>query len=238
MERLDLADLRSVDEFGAAEAARGPLHVLMNNAGVMLVPRRELTVDGFEMHMGTNHLGHFALTARLLPALTAAGGRVVSLSSIAARSAPRIDPGMNLIGGYAPMRAYAQSKLATLLFGLELNRRLRAAGSPVTSLVAHPGWSATELFDRNDEPGLAVALGRRATALLGSAAADAARSQIAAATDRELPGASFVGPALVVRGRPHLARLPAGALDPIGAAWLWETSAGLTGARYDLPEPS
>ena len=238
VERLDLADLRSVDEFGAAEAARGPLHVLMNNAGVMLVPRRALTVDGFEMHMGTNHLGHFALTARLLPALTAAGGRVVSLSSIAARSAPRIDPGMNLIGGYAPMRAYAQSKLATLLFGLELNRRLRAAGSPVTSLVAHPGWSATELFDRNDEPGLAVALGRRATALLGSAAADAARSQIAAATDRELPGGSFVGPALVVRGRPHLARLPAGALDPIGAAWLWETSAGLTGARYDLPEPS
>ena len=239
VEQLDLADLASVRSFGAAEAVRGPVDVLVNNAGVMLVPQRETTADGFEMHMGTNHLGHVLLTAELLPALTkASAGRVVSVSSIAHRSAARLDRGLSQNGRYSPMGAYGQSKLATLMFGLELDRRLRAAASPVTSVIAHPGWSATELLDRDDHPGPIVWVSRKATAILGSSAAQGARSQIAAAVDRSWPGGSFVGPAYVLQGRPHRASVSGAAADPIAARWLWDMSNGLTGAEFDLPEPA
>ena len=239
VERLDLADLASVRSFGAAEAVRGPVDVLLNNAGVMLVPQRETTVDGFEMHMGTNHLGHLLLTAELLPALAQApAGRVVSVSSIAHRSVSRLDRGLNQHGKYSPMGAYGQSKLATLLFGLELDRRLRAASSPVTSVIAHPGWSATELLDRDDHPGPIVWVSRKATAILGSSAAEGARSQITASIDRSLPGGSFVGPAYLLQGHPHRASMSGAAADPIAAQWLWDVSNGLTGAEFDLPEPS
>lgn len=235
--RLDLTDLASVAAFGAAEAQRGPLDVLMNNAGVMLVPTREVTAEGFEAHMGTNHLGHVALTARLLPALeAAAAGRVVSISSLAHRAAPRLDRSLNLAGKYSPMGAYGQSKLATLLFGLELDRRLRAAGSPVTSVIAHPGWSATELIERDDKPGPIVAFSRKATAWMGSSPAEGARSQISAAADPTVPGGSFLGPAFGLRGRPHPSSMTSAAADPIAAGWLWETSNALTGAEFGLLE--
>ena len=235
VEHLDLADLASIRAFGSAEAARGPLDVLLNNAGVMLVPQRELTTDGFEMHMGTNHLGHVLLTAALLPALTGAtNGRVVSLSSIAHRAVSRIDRSLGLTGRYSPMGAYGQSKLATLLFGLELNRRLRAAGSTVASVIAHPGWSATELIDRDDRPGLGVRLSRKATAVLGSSGAAGARSQIRAAVDPSVPGGTFLGPTFLLRGRPRPASMSSTAADPIAADWLWETSNALTGAVFVL----
>ncbi len=238
VEQLDLADLASIRSFGAAEAVRGPVDVLLNNAGVMLVPQRETTADGFELHMGTNHLGHVLLTAELMPALVAApAGRVVSVSSIAHRSAGGLDQGLGLTGRYSPMGAYGQSKLAVLLFGLELNRRLRAGGSAVTSLIAHPGWSATELLDRDDHPGPIVWVSRKATAILGSSAAEGARSQIAASVDRSLPGGSFVGPAYVLLGHPHQASISSVASDRIAARWLWDVSNGLTGAEFDLPEP-
>ena len=237
VEILDLAELASVRKFGEAEATRGPIDVLMNNAGVMLVPRRELTADGFEMHMGVNHLGHVALTALLLPALAAApAGRVVSLSSTAHRAAPRLDRNLNQTGRYSPMGAYGQSKLATLLFGLELDRRLRAVDSTITSVIAHPGWSATELMARDDHPGLITAFSRKATAILGSSATEGARSQIAAATDLSIPGGSFIGPAFALRGRPHPSSMNSAASDPISAAWLWDVSNGLTGAEFDLLE--
>jgi NAD(P)-dependent dehydrogenase (short-subunit alcohol dehydrogenase family) len=233
--QLDLTDLASIRAFGVAEAAAGPLDVLLNNAGVMLVPQREFTRDGFELHMGTNHLGHVLLTALLLPALAAApAGRVVSLSSLAHRAAPRLDTTLGVSGRYSPMGAYGQSKLATLIFGRELDRRLRAAGSTVSSVVAHPGWSATELLGRDDHPGPGVWLSRKATAVLGSSAADGARSQIKAAVDRSVRGGSFVGPAFGARGRPHLASASAAATDPIAATWLWETCSALTGAEFDL----
>jgi NAD(P)-dependent dehydrogenase (short-subunit alcohol dehydrogenase family) len=238
IEHLDLADLASVRSFGAAEAVRGPVDVLLNNAGVMLVPKREITADGFEQHMGINHLGHVLLTAELLPALAAApAGRVVSVSSIAHRAAPRLDRGLNLNGRYSPMGAYGQSKLATLLFGLELDRRLRAAGSEVTSLIAHPGWSATELLVRDDHPGPAVWVSRKATAVLGSSATQGARSQISAAVDPSWPGGSFIGPAFLLQGRPHRTSMNSAAADPVTARWLWDVSSGLTGAEFDLPEP-
>lgn len=236
---LDLTDLKSVRAFGTAEAAAGPVDALVNNAGVMLVPQREFTTDGFELHMGTNHLGHVLLTSLLLPALAAApAGRVVSLSSLAHRAAPRLDANLGVAGRYSPMGAYGQSKLATLMFGRELDRRLRAAGSPVVSVVAHPGWSATELMDRDDHPGPAVWISRKATALLGSTAAEGARSQIVAAVDPTVKGGSFVGPLFGARGRPHLAAAGAAATDPIAAGWLWETSNALTGAEFDLAAPA
>lgn len=232
---LDLTDLVSIRAFGVAEAAAGPIDALVNNAGVMLVPQREFTHDGFELHMGTNHLGHVLLTSLLLPALGAApAGRVVSLSSLAHRAAPRLDMNLGVSGRYSPMGAYGQSKLATLMFGLELDRRLRATGSSVTSVVAHPGWSATELLDRGDHPGPGVWISRRATAILGSSGAAGARSQIKAAVDPAVPGGSFVGPRFAVRGTPHLASASSAATDPIAANWLWETSNALTEAEFDL----
>ena len=236
---LDLTDLASIRAFGAAEAAAGPVDVLLNNAGVMLVPERQFTKDGFELHMGTNHLGHVLLTALLLPALAAApAGRVVSLSSLAHRAAPRLDTNLGVSGRYSPMGAYGQSKLATLMFGLELDRRLRAAGSSVTSVVAHPGWSATELLDRDDHPGPGVWLSRKATAVLGSSAEAGAQSQIKAAVDSGVVGGSFIGPAFGARGRPHLASAGAAATDPIAASWLWETSSALTDAEFGLSAPA
>lgn len=236
---LDLTDLASIRAFGVAEAAAGPVDVLMNNAGVMLVPERQFTKDGFELHMGTNHLGHVLLTSLLLPALAAApAGRVVSLSSLAHRAAPRLDANLGVSGRYSPMGAYGQSKLATLMFGLTLDRRLRAAGSSVTSVVAHPGWSATELLDRDDHPGPGVWLSRKATAILGSSGSAGARSQIKAAVDSGLPAGSFVGPLFAARGRPHLAAPSAAATDPIAAEWLWEMSTALTGAEFDLVAPA
>lgn len=235
--RLDLTDLASIAAFGRAEVARGPLDVLMNNAGVMLVPRRELTGEGFEAHMGTNHLGHVALTAQLLPALAASpAGRVVSVSSLAHRAAPRLDRSLNLAGKYSPMGAYGQSKLAMLLFGLELDRRLRAVGSSMTSVMAHPGWSATELIERDDKPGPIVGFSRWATARLGSSPAGGARPQIAAAVDPGITGGSFIGPAFGLRGRPRRASMTRTAADPIAAQWLWETSNGLMGAEFGLLE--
>ncbi|MGW2238198.1 oxidoreductase, partial [Streptomyces sp. NPDC001759] len=140
--RLDLADLASVREFAAQW--QGDLDLLVNNAGVMNIPE-SATKDGFETQFGTNHLGHFALTNLLLPHIT---DRVVTVSSGMHRmpGSPRIHfDNLDLTGEYAPMKAYSQSKLANLLFTLELQRRLEASGSSVRALAAHPGWAATHL---------------------------------------------------------------------------------------------
>ena len=163
---------------------------------------------------------------------------MVSLSSTAHRAAPRLDRSLGLTGRYTPMGAYGQSKLATLLFGLELDRRLRAAGSTVVSVIAHPGWSATELMARDDHPGLFTAFARKATAILGSSPAEGARSQIAAALDPSIPGGSFIGPAFALRGRPHPSSMNSTAADPISAQWLWDMSNSLTGAEFDLLDPA
>ncbi len=233
---LDLADLSSVRAFAIREVAAGPLDVLVNNAGVMLVPRREFTADGFEKHMGVNHLGHFALTLGLLPALaTAPAARVVSVSSIAHRFARSLDHTLSMTGTYRPMGAYAQSKLAMVLFCQELDRRLRAAGSPVISLAAHPGWSATELFDRDDKPGPFVRLSRWATQVLGSSPEGGARPQVYAAAAPGVSAGSYLGPRLLLRGGPHRARLSGAARDVEAAAWLWDRSAELTGGQAEIP---
>ncbi len=232
---LDLADLSSVGAFAARQRDAGPLDLLVNNAGLMLVPHREYTADGFELQMGVNHLGHFALTRELWPALSAASGRVVSLSSIAHRMAGPFDPGMGEIGPYAPFANYARSKLACLMFALELHRRSSAApGNRVTSVAAHPGYVATTLFTRAEHPSLSDRLSRLFTPVVGSRPAHGARSQLRAATDPSLTGGEFIGPRFLVRGRPHRATPSADALDRQAAAMLWEISAEKTGGDFSF----
>ncbi|MDF3300307.1 oxidoreductase [Streptomyces tropicalis] len=228
--RLDLADLDSVRAFAAAWS--DPLDLLINNAGVMMLPKQR-TKDGFEMQFGTNHLGHFALTNLLLPHVT---DRVVTVSSGAHRwGNPRIDfDDLNLDSGYTPQRAYARSKLANLLFTLELQRRLAEAGSPVRALAAHPGWAATNLQSHAANPVVRVAMqvGNRFLAQDDRAGA---QPTLYAAT-RDLPGASYVGPdgPGEMRGAPTLVGRSRAASDPVVARRLWTVSEELTGAAFSL----
>ena len=229
---LDLADLTSVCRFAAEQRELGALDVLINNAGLMLVPEREFTADGFEMHMGVNHLGHFALTRELYPALAERSGRVVSLSSMAHRMTGPLDPGMGEIGPYGPFDNYAQSKLACVMFALELNRRIKRAGGGVTAVAAHPGYVATTLFTRYQQPSLSDRLSWIFTPIVGSRPSHGARSQLRAATDPALVGGEFIGPRFVIRGKPHLAAPAPAALDHDAAAMLWEISAEKTGGDF------
>ena len=228
--RLDLADLASVRAFAAGWS--GDLDVLVNNAGIMMVPAG-LTTDGFERQFGTNHLGHFALTALLLPHVT---DRVVTLSS-AMHRAGRIDlDDLNWQRrAYSPTGAYAQSKLANLLFTLELQRRLTAAGSPVRSLAAHPGWAATELQGRTGNPLTDRAM-RLGNALVAQSAEQGALPTLAAAV-RDLPGGSYLGPRGLGewRGAPTLVGRTPAASDPDLARRLWTASAELTGVDLRVP---
>lgn len=227
---LDLADLASVRAFAADRDA--PIDLLMNNAGMMMVPELTLTADGFEQQFGVNHLGHHLLTALLLDRVAAANGRVVSLSSIAHHQAKSFDHDLNLGRGYTPAGAYAQSKLATLMFALELDRRLRRHAVPVTSVAAHPGWSATDTRaprDRGDDPSRSVVFSRRISQILGSSAAGGARSQVFAGTDPSVRGGDFWGPRMLAYGPPHLARPSRVARDPDAAQWLFAIAEKLTG---------
>ncbi|MER6184579.1 oxidoreductase [Streptomyces sp. NPDC001652] len=228
--RLDLADLSSVREFAAAWD--GPLDLLINNAGVMMVPEQR-TPDGFEMQFGTNHLGHFALTNLLLPYLT---DRVVTVSSGAHRwgnARIRFDD-LNWTTGYHPNQAYAQSKLANLLFTLELQRRLTESGSPVRALAAHPGYSATNLQSHAASPA-ARAFMRFGNRFLAQDDRAGTLPTLYAAT-QDLPGASYVGPDGLgeMRGAPTLVGRSPAASDPATARRLWAVSEELTGTRFPL----
>jgi NAD(P)-dependent dehydrogenase (short-subunit alcohol dehydrogenase family) len=232
---LDLADLSSVRRF--VERWDGPLDVLVNNAGVMTPPRYRETVDGFELQFGTNHLGHVALTAGLLPHLLAAEHpRVTTVSSIAHwRGRPSVLDG-NQGGTYQPERAYANSKLANLLFAFELQRRASLNDSALVSNAAHPGVSATNLV--TSKQGLGAIPGVRPLAravlrlLFQSAAAGA--DPVLYAVAKGGP-ASYSGPQRVreSRGPVGPARLSRYARDEILAAKLWDLSLDLTGARFD-----
>jgi NAD(P)-dependent dehydrogenase (short-subunit alcohol dehydrogenase family) len=232
-EPLDLASLASIADFAKRMEVRQSLDLLINNAGVMALPRRQATADGFEMQFGTNYLGHFALTARLMPLLRRASApRVVSVSSLAHRTA-LIDFG-DLQGArlYSPWKAYGQSKLACLMFALELQRRSDAAGWNLTSNAAHPGFSRTNLFAG---PGglLSLASGFAAP-LLGQSAADGARPLLFAATSPEARPGGYYGPAGLgeLRGAPASALIMPQARNATGAARLWDVSEQLTGTSF------
>ncbi|MFF6984569.1 oxidoreductase [Streptomyces sp. NPDC008343] len=229
--RLDLADLASVREFAEAWQGR-PLDLLINNAGVMMLPQQR-TADGFEMQFGTNHLGHFALTNLLLPYVT---DRVVTLSSGAHRwSGARIRfEDLNWTSDYHPNGAYAQSKLANLLFTLELQRRLTESGSRVRALAAHPGYAATNLQSHAGSPVMRafMSIGNRVFAQDDKAGA---LPTLYAAT-QDLPGASYVGPDGLgeLRGAPTLVGRTTAASDAEGARRLWTVSEELTGLSSPL----
>ncbi|KOV57913.1 oxidoreductase [Streptomyces sp. MMG1121] len=232
--RLDLADLDSVREF--AEAWDRPLDLLINNAGVMMLPEQR-TKQGFEMQFGTNHLGHFALTNLLLPHVT---DRVVTVSSGLHRGGDGVIhfEDVNLRGRYSPSRAYAQSKLANLLFTLELQRRLTEAGSGVRALAAHPGYAATNLQSHHANPvaRAVMTVGNKVFAQTDTAGA----LPTLYAASQDLPGAAYVGPDGLgeMRGAPTLVGRSAAASDPEAARRLWTLSEQMTGVAWGAEEAS
>jgi NAD(P)-dependent dehydrogenase (short-subunit alcohol dehydrogenase family) len=234
---VDLSDLASVRAAGEEAAALGPLHLLVNNAGIMASPLRR-TADGLESQMATNHFGPFLLTGLLLDQLVASGdGRVVTLSSQmhrVARSAPLGDPRAHR--RYSRWRVYAQTKLANLLFTFELERRLRRAGLPVTALAAHPGFAGTHLAVNGQ---LGTTQGRRAAildaavrAVSQSAAAGAWPTLMAATAD--LPGGAYVGPSGPgeASGPPRVVGTSSLARDEVAQRRLWETSEETVGLAW------
>jgi NAD(P)-dependent dehydrogenase (short-subunit alcohol dehydrogenase family) len=226
---LDLASLDSVRAF--ADAWSGELDVLINNAGVMATPERR-TGDGFELQIGTNHLGHFALTNLLLPSIT---DRVVTVSSGAHRMGRiRLDDLNWERGGYQRWRAYGQSKLANLLFTLELQRRLQQADSDVRALAAHPGYAATRLQQRTESfvQNAVMAVTNR---VLAQSDKMGALPTLYAAT-QDLPGNSYVGPDgfQEQRGYPKLVGRSEAARDEEVARELWRLSEELTGVTFPL----
>ena len=239
--RLDLADLASVGSFADSWSQDHPdgLDLLVNNAGIMAIPRR-LTADGFETQFGTNHLGHFALTALLFPALVAVPhARIVTVSSQAHRFGKMDFDDLMGERRYSAWGAYGQSKLANLLFTSELQRRIDIAGIPLKALAAHPGFARTNL----QSVGPRERYGERATAvtsvmnrLLAQSAEMGALPQLFAATAPELPGGSYIGPDgfLEQRGHPTIVGRSAAAQDTAAARRLWQVSEELTGVVFPI----
>ncbi|MFG1425525.1 SDR family oxidoreductase [Roseixanthobacter glucoisosaccharinicivorans] len=236
-EMLDLASLASVAAFGARMIAAGrPLDLLVNNAAVMSPPDRRETADGFELQFGTNYLGHFALTAHLLPLLRQAPApRVVNLSSLAHRGG-RIDFA-DLQGAhpYKPWKAYSQSKLAMLMFALELQRRSDGGGWGLMSNAAHPGYARTDLIPNG--PGtdrFLWQINRVLQPFVSHSAAAGALPTLFAATAPEAKGAAYYGPDgfYELKGPPKPARIMPQAEDQEVARRLWQVSQDLTGVRF------
>ncbi|MBP0459110.1 oxidoreductase [Streptomyces montanisoli] len=234
---LDLASLASVRAFAEKLAADHPaIDLLVNNAGAVLLGPRRTSADGFELHLATNMLGHFALTGLLLSTLAAGREpRVVSLSSITHKNAHLDFDDLMFERGYRAAAAYGRSKLATTVFGIELDRRLRAAASPIVSTLAHPGLTRTNLTPRAWEH-----RGRagRVIAWLGLLATQpverGALPQLRAATEPGVRGGQFFGPAGLreTRGRVTEARLGREAAGPAIGRRLWSAAEELTGVGY------
>jgi NAD(P)-dependent dehydrogenase (short-subunit alcohol dehydrogenase family) len=234
LRQLDLADLDSVAAFADETDA---LDVLINNAGVMALPRRE-TRQGFELQFGTNHLGHFALTGRLLGKLLAGTDpRVVTLSSNAHKIGRMNFDDLHGEKRYFRWAAYGQTKLANLLFALELQRRADAAGADLLSVAAHPGYAATNLqYQANNLTGLPIdkLVNKAMNALVAQSDGMGALPTLYAAVE-DLPGGTYVGPDGFAeqRGHPTIATPTSRARDEDDARRLWEVSEKLTGVRFD-----
>ncbi len=231
---LDLGKLESVQEF--ADDLKGEtLDLLINNAGIMMTPKQE-THDGFELQFGTNHLGHFALTGMLLDAVQRAdAGRIVTLSSIEHKQGHIHFDDLELRDGYAPRKAYQQSKLANAVFGVELDRRLRAVDSPAISVLAHPGYSATNL-QSTGPTGVMKRLMSVSNRVVAQGADKGALPTLYAATAPGVEGGDYYGPDgfQEMRGNPtHVNVIPEGRDAEVGRR-LWEVSEELTGVRFGL----
>jgi NAD(P)-dependent dehydrogenase (short-subunit alcohol dehydrogenase family) len=233
-ERLDLASLASIAAFAARIAEQHEaIDRLINNAGVMVPPHRKVTLEGFELQFGTNYLGHFALTAHLLPLLRK-DARIVALSSVAARAGVIDFDNLNSTRGYAAMRAYSQSKLACLMFALELQRRSDALDWGLRSIASHPGIARTELLHNGPGRRSAHGLARTLLPFLFQPVNRGALPTLYAATAPEAAAGAYYGPDGIaeVRGYPTLAKVPARALDQAVAARLWEVSEELVGVSF------
>ena len=228
---LELSSLDSVAALGDTLRAEGdPIHLLINNAGVMTPPERQSTADGFELQLGTNHLGHFALVAHLMPLLCAGGARVTSQVSVAARRGVINWDDLNWDRGYDGMRAYSQSKIAFGLFGLELERRSKANGWGITSNLSHPGVAPTNLLAARPELGRTrETAGRRmirwlsARGILAGTVETAALPALMAATDPQAKPGALYGPSGLgnTSGAPAEQRMyaPLGSVEEAGRMW-------------------
>ena len=236
---LDLSDLASIERAATEVSERpGPLDLLINNAGVMATPRRE-TADGFELQFGTNHLGHFALTGRLVERLLAADSpRVVTVSSMAHRIGRMNFDDLNSEDGYSRWPAYGQSKLANLLFTQELGRRAEAAGSNLIAAAAHPGYASTNLQTSGPTMGrfgvLLWPVWKASNLVLGQSDASGALPSLYAATAPGVESNDYFGPDGIGEQRGHPTRVgrTGRAANPRHAERLWERSEELTGVDY------
>lgn len=237
---LDLASLASVRAFAERLTAEAPaLDLLVNNAGIMMTPPQK-TVDGFETQFGTNHLGHFALTGLLLDALgKRSDPRVVTVSSIEHKPGHIHFDDLQLERDYAPRKAYQQSKMANAVFAIELDRRLRAAGSPILSVLAHPGYSATNL-QSTGPTGAAAFVMKISNAVVAQKPERGALPQVYAATAPGVEGGQFFGPSGFQEMRGDVTEVQAvpEAHDPEIGQRLWAVSEELTGVSFALPVPA
>ncbi len=233
---LDLASTDSIRR--AADAVReltDGLDAVINNAGIMQTPQRQ-TADGFELQFGTNHLGHFLLNNLVFGLVTARAGRIVPVSSIAHLRATGIDfDDPMLVSSYTPSKAYAQSKLANLMYGLELARRLEAAGSPVRSVSAHPGYSATNL-QTTGPTGLIKMVYRVSNLVMAQSAAAGAVPEVLAAAGGEARNGAYYGPTRFgdTRGPVGDSTIAAVATDQDAAGRLWSLSEDLLGIEWRI----
>lgn len=238
---LDLSSLQSVSDLAESLLAEDrPIHIVVNNAGVMTPPRRQGTVDGFEVQFATNHLGHFALVGRILPLLRRGAARVTTQSSVAAAQHGVHWEDLQWEHGYSASKSYSSSKIAVSLFGMELDRRSRADGWGVTSNVAHPGVAATNLLAAQPElgrasDGLSVRVIRTLARIgvLGTAETGMLPA-LHAATSPDAGGGKFYGPNgfQQLRGRPAEQPPYPYVSDAPAAARIWSISEDLTGVRF------
>ncbi len=235
--QLDMASLVSIRAAAAAIAGRGKaLDLLINNAGVMALPKRELTEDGFERQFGTNHLGHFALTGLLLPTLLLAESpRVVTVASLAHRNGKIDLDNLQSERSYKPWDAYGASKLANILFALELDRRAKAVGSQLKSLPVHPGIAVTNIIDNGPGGGgLKAIVLKIFSPILMQPDAAGALPTLYAATSPEARGGQYIGPDgfMEMKGAPVVVHPRPQGQDMVVAAKLWTASEQLTGVTY------
>ena len=234
---LDVASLASIRGFAQGFLERGqPLDVLVNNAGVMALPERQVTVDGLERQFGTNHLGHFALTGLLLPALArAAAGRVVTVSSLAHRNGKMDWADLQKERRYVPWEAYGASKLANILFARELDRRARKTGLPLISVAVHPGVSRTNIFENG--PGTAnlkAKIVQLLAPIMTQSDAMGALPIVYAGTMADVRGGEYLGPDGLgeLKGSPTRVKPRSNALLTADGERLWKVSEQLTGVSY------
>ena len=235
-EKIDLANLSYIKDFASKMISKGQaIDLLINNAGVMTPPKRLETADGFELQFGTNHIGHFALTAQLLPLLRKSpDARVVTVSSIANREGIINFDDLQSKSSYAPGKAYSQAKLANLMFALELQRQSEKHGWGIVSMAAHPGVSRTNLLITGAGRWSAAGMARTFLPFLFQPSAQGALPTLYAATSPEAKGGVYYGPNKMfeTRGFPSVAKIPAQAEDVNVSLKLWDTSQELAKVEF------